>query len=107
MGHFTLVEKHLGEYLLISFDASLGKYYTSFWNFHLLGLMDSVESGQKSIILKCIGPSVRILIILVKQIMIVGVLPLVNRFCNQTRIGEMTSQKVEKNGLSTADVAFD
>ena len=76
--HFTLPEQHLSKYLLISLDTSLCKDYAFIRDSHFLGLIDSVEPSEESIILESIGPSMWILIILLEEVVVVGVLPLID-----------------------------
>jgi hypothetical protein len=76
--HFALVQQHLSEYFLVSLYASLRKQHSPLRHSPPLRLMNSFEACQQRVVLESIGPSTGILIVLFEEVVVVGVLPLVD-----------------------------
>lgn len=104
--HLTLLVKQFSEDLFICADASLRKEDSPLRVFALEKMMKMLGTSQYGIILKSIGPSFRVVVVLLKQVELVDMLPVRHRLRGNHKVRQISSEEVEKNGLAWANVTF-
>lgn len=65
-----------------------------------------VASCEQGIVLKCIGPSMRILIVGLEQVILTYVLPLIQRLGSNYDIGNAFGEKMQEHSFATTYIAL-
>jgi len=69
--------------------------------------MEVVASGQQRIVLECVCPAGRVIVVGLQQIMAAYLLPLSQGLRRNQHVSDAGGEQVEENGFAAADITLD
>jgi hypothetical protein len=68
--------------------------------------MKMIASREQGIVLKCIGPSMRILVVGLEKVILAYMLPFIQRLESNSHIGYAFGEKTHKNSFTRANITL-